>query len=145
MVGFQLHGQIYYRVTQDIHNGAELLVYYGQEYAKELGINVAKLDYFRGKEDHKEEGWKCPGCNTVFASEQAMFFHQDISRASCCNKLAKYDRHLVCRGCQEVFTNGKTLKDHQTGFCFPNCYNKKLQKIERNAPFVRRSSQNPVI
>ena len=26
MVGFQHHGQIYYRVTQDIHNGAELQI-----------------------------------------------------------------------------------------------------------------------
>ena len=48
MVGFQLHGQIYYRVTQDIVNSAELLVYYGQEYAKELGINVKKMDRFKG-------------------------------------------------------------------------------------------------
>jgi len=138
MVGFQLHGQIYYRVTQDIHNGAELLVYYGQEYAKELGINVAKIDYFRGKEDHKEEGWKCPGCNTVFASEQAMYVHQDTSGLSCCNKLAKYDRHLVCKGCQEVFTNGKILKDHQTGICFPNCFNKEAAEDRKKCAVCKK-------
>jgi len=126
------------RVTQDIHNGAELLVYYGQEYAKELGINVAKLDYFRGKEDHKEEGWTCPGCNTIFASEQAMFVHQDTSRASCCNKLAKDDRHLVCKGCQEVFTNGKILTDHQTGFCFPNCFNKEAAEDRKKCAVCKK-------
>ena len=64
-VGFQLHGQIYYRVTQDIVNGAELLVYYGQEYAKELGINVArkitgpKVPNVRFATSSSRTKWRC--------------------------------------------------------------------------------------
>ena len=103
------------------------MVYYGQEYAKELGINVAKLDFFRGKEDHKEEAWQCPGCNSFFSSQSSMFIHQDTSPT--CIKLAQHDRKLVCKGCKEVFSNGKILVDHQNGFCFPNCYRKEASGI----------------
>ena len=40
MVGFQYRGQIYYRTFKNIHPGQELLVWYGEEYARELGISV---------------------------------------------------------------------------------------------------------
>ena len=38
LVAFQHKGQIYYRTFQDIAPGAELLVWYGHDYGKELGI-----------------------------------------------------------------------------------------------------------
>ena len=38
LVAFQYHGEIYYRVYKNINPGAECLVWYGVEYAKELGI-----------------------------------------------------------------------------------------------------------
>ena len=38
LVSFQYHGEIYYRVYKDILPGTELLIWYGDEYAKELGI-----------------------------------------------------------------------------------------------------------
>ena len=136
MVGFQLHGQIYYRVTQDIVNGAELLVYYGQEYAKELGINVAKIDFFKGKEDHKEEAWECLGCKSSFSSESSMFIHQDTSPS--CIKFAKHNRKLVCKGCKEVFSNGKTLVDHQNDFCFPNCYKKEASGVSNECAICNK-------
>ena len=40
MVAFQYKGKIYYRTFKHIYPGNELLVWYGQEYAKELGISV---------------------------------------------------------------------------------------------------------
>ena len=40
MVAFQYCGCIYYRSFRNIHPGDELLVWYGEEYAKELGIDV---------------------------------------------------------------------------------------------------------
>ena len=124
MVGFQLHGQIYYRVTQDIVNGAELLVDYGQEYAKELGINVKLRDRFKGEEDHREESWECEGCLTNYSSQSALHIHQDTSALETCFKFAKHDRELICKGCKNVFNNGKVLVNHQTSFCFPNRYRK---------------------
>ena len=38
LIAYQYRGQIYYRSFKPIHPGKELLVYYGEEYAKELGI-----------------------------------------------------------------------------------------------------------
>lgn len=40
MVSYQHCGQIYYRTFKDIQPGMELLVWYGEEYAKELGIST---------------------------------------------------------------------------------------------------------
>ena len=40
MVAFQYRGQIYYRTFKHIYPGTELLVWYGEEYAKELGISL---------------------------------------------------------------------------------------------------------
>ena len=40
MVAFQYCGQIYYRTFKYIYPGMELLVWYGEEYARELGISV---------------------------------------------------------------------------------------------------------
>lgn len=38
LVAFQHRGQIYYRSFKDISPGTELLVWYGHDYGKELGI-----------------------------------------------------------------------------------------------------------
>ena len=40
MVAFQYCGHIYYRSFKHIYPGSELLVWYGEEYARELGIPV---------------------------------------------------------------------------------------------------------
>ena len=38
LVAFQYHSQIYYRAYKDIKENDELLVWYGDEYARDLGI-----------------------------------------------------------------------------------------------------------
>ena len=40
MVAFQYHGHIYYRTFKAVYPGNELLVWYGEEYANDLGIAV---------------------------------------------------------------------------------------------------------
>ena len=39
LVAFQYHGEIYYRSFKKIHPGNELFVWYGDQYAKDLGIS----------------------------------------------------------------------------------------------------------
>ena len=41
LVAFQYNGEIYYRVYKDILPGTELLLWYGDEYAKDLGITTS--------------------------------------------------------------------------------------------------------
>ena len=40
LVAYQYHRQIYYRVYKEIDAGAEILVWYGDEYGAELGIPI---------------------------------------------------------------------------------------------------------
>ena len=46
MVSFQYKGEIYYRTFKHIYPGNELLVWYGHEYAQELGISIGPGTYF---------------------------------------------------------------------------------------------------
>ena len=43
LIAYQYRGQIYYRSFKPIHPGTELLVYYGEEYAKDLGIEEEQI------------------------------------------------------------------------------------------------------
>ena len=40
LISFQYHGDIYYRTIKHVTPGSELLVWYGEQYAKELGLSV---------------------------------------------------------------------------------------------------------
>ena len=40
LIAFQTHGKIFHRVHKKIEPGTELLVWYGEEYAQQLGISV---------------------------------------------------------------------------------------------------------
>ena len=44
LIAYQYRSQIYYRSFKPIHPGKELLVYYGEEYAKELGIEEEQFN-----------------------------------------------------------------------------------------------------
>ena len=55
LIAYQYHGEIYYRVYKEIEAGAELLVWYGDEYAEQLGIPLFEEEespsekHFKGK------------------------------------------------------------------------------------------------
>ena len=40
MEAYQYHGEIYYRTFKAVYPGNELMVWYGERYAEELGISV---------------------------------------------------------------------------------------------------------
>ena len=42
LISLQYHGFIYYRVYKPIQPGDELLVWYGEEYARDLGIDLSE-------------------------------------------------------------------------------------------------------
>ena len=41
LISLQYHGEIFYRVYKPIKVGHELLVWYGEEYARDLGIDTS--------------------------------------------------------------------------------------------------------
>jgi hypothetical protein len=75
LIGFQLGRQIYYRVIKDIPHGTELLVWYGDGFAKALGINLETVNMYRGKEDHTTEAISCDFCETALAGEKELEDH----------------------------------------------------------------------
>ena len=49
LVSFQYRGEIYYRSYKQIPQGTELLVWYGDKYANDLGISTKEVDDVDGK------------------------------------------------------------------------------------------------
>uniref|UniRef100_A0A8D0DIW2 Histone-lysine N-methyltransferase PRDM9 n=1 Tax=Salvator merianae TaxID=96440 RepID=A0A8D0DIW2_SALMN len=69
LVAFQYHGEIYYRVCKTILLHSELLVWYGEEYGRELGIKWGS-------------GWqapkvchRCPCCQMAFTGKDYLTHH----------------------------------------------------------------------
>ncbi|KAH9500327.1 Histone-lysine N-methyltransferase prdm9 [Bulinus truncatus] len=74
VTAYQHKGQIYYRAHKDIQPGTEILVYYGDSYAKDLGIQlqvVGLLKKAKNKLYKKSEGVvRCNFCLISFSSFQ---------------------------------------------------------------------------
>lgn len=49
LVAYQYHGEIYYRVYKPVEPNAELLVWYGDEYAEQLGIPLFEEEQIEDK------------------------------------------------------------------------------------------------
>ncbi|XP_044857576.1 histone-lysine N-methyltransferase PRDM9-like isoform X1 [Mauremys mutica] len=78
LVAFQYHGKIYYRVCRAILPHCELLVWYGDEYGKELGIKWGTRwkstapPKVRGQDPHCHP---CPRCRLTFSSKDYLSQH----------------------------------------------------------------------
>jgi len=136
LVGFQLHGQIYYRAIKNIPNGKELLTWYGQSYAQSLGIDVAKVDCFKGEENHKSEGFPCTICDNQFSTAEALQTHQ-MSQNLCRKKLGKPKRNFSCTSCDESFGSFAKLKDHQ--ILHDRWASKKFESLDKQCPLCFKS------
>ncbi|XP_075046885.1 uncharacterized protein LOC142107377 isoform X2 [Mixophyes fleayi] len=78
LVAFQYHRKIYYRACKDIIPYTELLVWYGEEYGKELGIRWGTL--WKRKEPslvHRETTviHPCQCCKIAFSNEDYLSKH----------------------------------------------------------------------
>jgi DNA-directed RNA polymerase subunit RPC12/RpoP len=123
LVGFQLAGQIYYRVIMDIPCGKELLVWYGKTYAEEIGIEVSAVDKYTGDEDHTEEAVKCEYCGTGMGGEEKLEEHLGkggrgayrcgVKQAKEMVKMAESgERKHVCKECGKGFKTKQLLSQH---------------------------------
>ncbi|CAG2195485.1 PRDM7_9 [Mytilus edulis] len=76
LIAYQYKGDIYYRSFKDIEPGNELLVWYGQDYGKDLGIerlditSLLKPKYING-----EAIYRCPLCTVGFSHERYISNH----------------------------------------------------------------------
>ncbi|XP_069044401.1 histone-lysine N-methyltransferase PRDM9 isoform X2 [Lepisosteus oculatus] len=84
LVAFQHRGHILYRCCQPIAPGSELLVWYGEEYGRELGITWDFIwdNKSRGggpSEPEATQVFPCSQCSVCFTAE--LFLHRHIRRA----------------------------------------------------------------
>ena len=123
LVGFQLAGQVYYRAIVDIELGGELMVFYGETYASEMGINVKIYEKYVGKEDQTKEAVSCKYCKSTFEDEKKLEEHLEKGKnmAYRCGvkqtmemvRMAEVgDRRYVCRMCGKGFKSSSLLNIH---------------------------------
>ncbi|XP_078321500.1 uncharacterized protein LOC111115202 [Crassostrea virginica] len=74
LVAFQHQGQIFYRSFKDIAAGTELLVWYGHDYGKELGIFRSDVA-ITPKLVNGEEVYSCPMCPLGFSNADWLSKH----------------------------------------------------------------------
>ena len=125
LVGFQLAGQIYYRVICNIPTGVELLVWYGKTFARGLGIKVETVDKYSRREDLVKDALFCNFCKTGMEGEEELEGHLgkgDGRVYRCVVKQAKEmvrmaecgERKHVCELCGKGFQTMQHLSIHGT-------------------------------
>lgn len=73
MVAFQFRGEIYYRTYKSINPGEELLVWYGESYARDLGISLVDD---QDRSSTKSVIDSCDGCGKMFTSINFLLRHK---------------------------------------------------------------------
>ncbi|XP_066275163.1 histone-lysine N-methyltransferase PRDM9-like [Branchiostoma lanceolatum] len=139
LVAFQYYRNIYYRTYKPVPPGTELLVWYGNEYAKELGISEAKQEESNKQKQSIQTGaiagYRCSRCGKLFSTQDYLDRHvkrhadrsgskshrcKHCSYSSNCSH--NFKRHMVthtgerphkCPTCGKGFTRKDHLKTHQ--------------------------------
>ncbi|XP_021927666.1 histone-lysine N-methyltransferase PRDM9-like isoform X2 [Zootermopsis nevadensis] len=75
---FQYKDEIYYRTFQHIPAHVELLVWYGDEYGRELSIDVKNFHKTQQKQCHNV--FRCVGCGTTYSSPLYLENHKSYCR-----------------------------------------------------------------
>ncbi|XP_066550006.1 histone-lysine N-methyltransferase PRDM9 [Amia ocellicauda] len=83
LMAFQYRGQVYYKCFQPTGPGCELLVWYGEEYTRELGIT---WDYLWDKKSRasgssvpiSSQVFPCTQCSVAFTAQ--LFLHKHMKR-----------------------------------------------------------------
>ncbi|XP_065901819.1 histone-lysine N-methyltransferase PRDM9-like [Dysidea avara] len=101
LLSFQYHGDIYYRAIKHITPNSELLVWYGEEYAKEMGLSV---DYSL----NDAPCYICAHCQTEFMDKRNFDIH--LKHSPSCHDANP--QVFKCGKCGEVFTTLINLQHH---------------------------------
>nr|CDS28688.2 histone lysine N methyltransferase PRDM9 [Hymenolepis microstoma] len=132
LVTIQYRGKIYYRACQTIKPGYELLTYYGDKFAKELGIisrSTAHND--ANEQDSSSLNLKCGDCDKEFRNRPLLMTHlkthSTFAAFKCdkCKERFKFKRSLnshmlkhaglkpyACSHCEKSFSQSGNLRIH---------------------------------
>ncbi|KAH9278203.1 PR domain zinc finger protein 14 [Echinococcus granulosus] len=103
LVAIQYRGEIYYRACKNIMPGYELLTYYGDKFAKELGIHYKSYIEIENLKTEPSDTRKCSDCNKVFRQKSSLEEHLKVH--------STYSP-FQCPECKERFKRKASLKAH---------------------------------
>lgn len=118
LVAYQYRGRIYYRSYKVISPGDELLVYYGDQYARQLGIAVTvnegrsnEMGTCRpvatsvtvNRQKDKERPYKCTQCSSSYMNKVSLIQH---------TRLHTGVNLFRCEICTKVFVQKENLTNH---------------------------------
>lgn len=113
LVAFQYLGNIYYRTSAEIKVGDELLVYYGNDFAKELGLDT--VQYFKPKTERLDEYEYCKFCCFGFLRNEHLHRHMARCENNPNNKEGntKERETFPCRYCGVLISSKEFLNAHE--------------------------------
>ncbi|XP_069703511.1 histone-lysine N-methyltransferase PRDM9-like [Periplaneta americana] len=79
LMAFQYKGQMYYRTFREIPPNNELLVWYGDDYGRELGIDVE--NYHKPQQEYNSAVFPCAQCGVTFSSPLYLERHSKYCKA----------------------------------------------------------------
>jgi len=134
IMAFQFGPNIYYRVIHAIPVGAEILVYYGDEFASQLNIDVKARNFYRQEENWKTDAYDCQTCSLGFSTKADLDKHskvcQNIPCSEKCGKkfttTTKMEEHVRrvhseeakkfnCDQCEKSYGLKRNLSQHKKG------------------------------
>lgn len=111
LVAFQYSGNIYYRTAKEIATGEELLVYYGNSFAEELGVDTVR--YFEPKTEENKKVYVCDYCCLGFGEEQYKIKHSLRCRENPTKKAVHTGKLFCCSFCKVAIANKEFLNKHE--------------------------------
>lgn len=121
IMGTQYKGKIYYRVCKPIGPGVEFFTYYGDKYARKMGVNPKIFQHGTRWPEHwdgKKKIYFCPkeGCVGAFPSQFTLDTHVRIGGCQWKRKTKNDDNpdrpEFPCQSCERKFNSSSALKFH---------------------------------
>lgn len=113
LVAFQYQGNMYYRTCKEIKAGQELLVFYGETFAGNLGIDPKK--YFEPPSEDLNDSsvFRCQHCHIGLRTKDFRDLHQRRCRFLPRFVNVSKAENFTCQYCKCIFTSDKYLTGHE--------------------------------